>query len=80
MNTEWNLELDKYYIGICKLDSKYKKIIIDNPHCSEFFCKLVTCMNTTDSLKYLIQNNLFKPNLFLKKHEKQLLDKEIEQP
>ena len=80
MKTEWNLELDKYYIGICKLDSKYKKIIIDNPHCSEFFCKLVTCMNTTDCLKYLIQNNLFKPNPFLKKHEIQLLNKEMNNP
>jgi hypothetical protein len=54
MNTEWNLELDKYYIGICKLDSKYKKMIRDNPHCSEFFCKLEICVNTTFSLKYLI--------------------------
>jgi hypothetical protein len=80
MNTEWNLELDKYYIGICKLDSKYKKIIRDNPHCSEFFCKLEICVNTTFCLKYLIQNNLFKPNPFLKKHEKQLLDKEMNNP
>jgi hypothetical protein len=77
MNTEWNLELDKYYIGICKLESKYKKIISDNPHCSEFFCKLEICTNKTECLKYLIQNNIFKPNPFLKKHERQLLEKEI---
>jgi hypothetical protein len=76
----WNLELNKYYVGICKLDSKYKKIIRDNPHCSEFFCKLDTCVNITRCIKYLIQNNLFKPNPFLKKHEKQLLDKEINNP
>jgi len=80
MNTEWNLELDKYYIGICKLDSKYKKIIRDNPHCSEFFCTLDICVNITNCIKYLIQNNLFKPNPFLKKHEKQLLDKEMNNP
>ena len=80
MNTEWNLELNKYYVGICKLDSKYKKIIRDNPHCGEFFCKLDTCVNITRCIKYLIQNNMFKPNPFLKKHEKQLLDKEINNP
>lgn len=80
MNTEWNLELNKYYVGICKLDSRYKKIIRDNPHCSEFFCNLDTCMNITRCIKYLIQNNLFKPNPFLKKYEKQLLDKEINNP
>jgi len=80
MNTKWDLELDKYYIGICKLDPQYKKIIKDNPHCSEFFCKLETCTNITECSKYLIQNNIFKPNPFFKKQEKQLLDKEINDP
>ena len=80
MNTKWDLELDKYYIGICKLDPQYKQIIRDNPHCSEFFCKLDICTNITECSKYLIQNNIFKPNPFFKKQEKQLLDKEINDP
>ena len=80
MNFKWNLELDKYYIGICKLDPRYKKIIRDNPHCSEFLCKLDICINKTECSKYLIQNKIFKPNLYLKKQEKQLLNKEINNP
>jgi len=77
MNTKWHLELDKYYIGMCKLSPSYKKIIRDNPHCSEFFCTLDKCINKTDCSKYLILNNIFKTNPFFKKHEKQLLNKEI---
>jgi hypothetical protein len=80
LELEWNLELDKYYIGMCKLSPSYKKIIRDNPHCSEFFCTLDTCINKTECSKYLILNNIFKSNPFFKKHEKQLLDKEINDP
>jgi hypothetical protein len=50
---------NEYYIGLCKIDDKQKKIIKKNPHCAEFFCTTNNISNCTTCSNYLIKNKLF---------------------
>ena len=74
--SEWNLQEDKYYIGVCKLNKEEKDIIEKNPHCAEFFCKLTNILNCTECANYLIKNNLFKTNPFFKRYDKNIAQNE----
>jgi hypothetical protein len=64
MQRKDGLENGKFYLGICKLNDKEKKIIYKNPHCVEFFCNMNNIKNCTQCVNKLINEKnikLFNP-------------------
>jgi hypothetical protein len=77
---EWNMNFDTYYIGVCKMSKEEKSIVRKNPHCVEFFCILSNILNCTECTNYLVNNNIFKINPFLKQAERSKSYKQINKP
>ena len=55
LGLEFNLEDDKFQLGICKFDKSMRDTLYKNPHCIEYFCIFDNCKNCSQCYKYLKQ-------------------------
>lgn len=68
LGLEFNLEDDKFQLGICKFDKSMRDKLYKNPHCIEYFCIFDNCKNCSQCYKYLKQ----KYNNYYDKLEKEI--------
>jgi hypothetical protein len=51
----FDMESDKFQLGICNFDVSMRELLFSNPHCIEYFCVFDNCKNCSQCYKYLKQ-------------------------